>query len=55
MCMKYLACPNGSRVMAVLYMLSAKFDNQPDPMSHFGDMALELAKIAERNRGRSVT
>ena len=32
--MKYLACPNGSRVMAVLYMWSAKFDNQPDPITH---------------------
>ena len=26
---------------------SAKFNNQPDPMKHFGVMALELAKIAK--------
>ena len=35
--------------------ISAKFDNQPDPMKHFGVMALELAKIAKINRVRSVT
>jgi len=34
---------------------SAKFDNQPDPMKHFGVMALELAKYAKINRDRSVT
>jgi len=33
----------------------AKFDNQPDPMKHFGGMALELAKYAKINRDRSVT
>ena len=33
--------------------VSAKFDNQPDPMKHFGVMALELAKFAKINR--SVT
>ena len=26
--------------------ISAKFDNQPDPMKHFGVMVLELAKLA---------
>ena len=31
--------------------ISAKFDNQPDPMKNFGVMALEFAKI---NRVRSV-
>ena len=35
--------------------ISAKFDNQPDPMKHFGVMALELAKIAKINSVRSVT
>ena len=35
--------------------ISAKFDNQPDPMKLFGVMALELAKIAKINRVCSVT
>ena len=35
--------------------ISAKFDNQPDPMKHFGVMALELAKIARINLVRSLT
>ena len=35
--------------------ISAKFDNQPDLIKHFGVMALELAKIAQINRVRSVT
>ena len=35
--------------------VSAKFDNQPDPMKHFGVMVLELAKIAKINLVRSVT
>ena len=26
-----------------------KFDNQPDPMKHFGVMAIELVKIAKIN------
>ena len=33
----------------------AKFNNQPDPMKHFGVMAIELAKIAKINHVRSVT
>jgi len=33
----------------------AKFDNQPDPMKHFGVMALELAQIAKINLVCSVT
>ena len=35
--------------------ISAKFDNQPDPIKHFGVMAIELSKIAKINRVRSVT
>ena len=35
--------------------ISAKFDKQPDPMKHFGVMALELDIIAKINRVRSVT
>ena len=35
--------------------ISAKFDNQPDPIKHFGVMALELAKFAKINRVHSVT
>jgi len=35
--------------------ISAKFDNQPDPMKRFGVMALEFAKFAKINRVRSVT
>ena len=35
--------------------ISAKFDNQPNPMKHLGVMALELAKIAKINRVHSVT
>ena len=35
--------------------ISAKFDNQPDPIKHFGVMALELAKFVKINRSRSVT
>jgi len=27
----------------------AKFNNQPDPIKHFGVMSLELAKIAKIN------
>jgi len=33
----------------------AKFNNQPDPIKHFGVMALELAKIAKINLVRSDT
>ena len=33
--------------------ISVKFDNQPDPMKHFGVMALELAKFAKINRSVS--
>jgi len=29
--------------------ISANFDNQPDPIKHFGVMALELAKFAKIN------
>jgi len=35
--------------------ISAKFDNQSDPMKHFGVMALELAKFAKINSLHSVT
>ena len=35
--------------------ISAKFDTQPDPIKHFGVMAIELSKIAKINRVRSVT
>ena len=35
--------------------ISAKFDNQPDPMKHFWVMVLELAKIDKINHVRSVT
>ena len=35
--------------------ISAKFDNQLDPIKLFGVMALELAKIAKINLSRSVT
>ena len=35
--------------------ISAKLDNQPDPMKHFRVMALELAKFAKMNLVRSVT
>jgi len=35
--------------------MTAMFDNQPDPMMHFGVMALELSNIAKINRVRSVT
>ena len=35
--------------------ISAKFDNQPDHIKHFGVMALELAKIAKINLVRSDT
>jgi len=35
--------------------ISPKLDNQPDPMKHFGVMALEVAKIAKINLARSVT
>ena len=35
--------------------ISAKFDNQPDSIKHFGVMAIELAKIAKINLVRSVT
>mgnify|MGYP000117923167 CR=1 FL=1 len=35
--------------------ISAKFDNQPDPLKDFGVMALELAKIAKINLVCSVT
>ena len=38
--------------MFVGKIIPAKFDNQPDPMKHFGVMALELAKI---NLVRSIT
>jgi len=34
--------------------ISAKFNNQPDPMKHFGVLALELAKFAKINLVRSV-
>jgi len=30
-----------------LAKISAKLDNQPDPIKHFGVMVLELAKIAK--------
>ena len=33
--------------------ISAKFDNQSDPIKHFGVMALELAKNSKINRVRS--
>ena len=29
--------------------ISTKFDNQPDPIKHFGVMTLELTKIAKIN------
>ena len=35
--------------------ISAKFDTQPDPMKHFGVMALELAQFAKINCVWSVT
>ena len=35
--------------------VSAKLDNQPDLMKHFGVMALELAKFVKINHVRSLT
>ena len=35
--------------------MRCKFDSQPDPMKHFGVMALELSKMAKINLVRSVT
>ena len=35
--------------------VSTKFDNQPDPIKHFGVMALELAKFDKINLVCSVT
>ena len=35
--------------------ISAKFDNHPDPIKHFGVMVLVLAKFAKSNLVHSVT